>query len=456
MVRCRKVFGVVAVVFLSVVASATHAQRAADDSPLVVDGTVRQVFRSAAPGRNESLLQIDVTRSEARGAAEAGSLSRFPAPGEPLYVHVSQEGRPGVPVGGNALPAEGTKVRAFLKPRAQGGWEGASAAWIQPLGEATARKEISPEDLAREAIEKSNRGASLGMTTELLKVDDRYVLRVTSVERGGPAQASGLEVGDVIAAADGKEITSPNQLAEFAASGKPVSLVVVDVNTGRGARVELDPRGKPADKKSADSKTAETAPAEQPQPPPVSLGLSAEPVKLGMRSALKVIRVDPAGPAAKAGIEPDDILVAANGAPTTGVEQLLSALRKSGPTLKLTVRDSRTGRDVDVDVNLGTIAKSAPAEVETPIKPTAGKLGAITELAFHDSDFAVKVTEVEPGSAAARAGLRPGLLIVAADGKPVLHPNDLNDAVRNSSGALKLTVVEPSSGKKSDLNLSLR
>jgi S1-C subfamily serine protease len=450
MIRCRTVCGVVAVVLLNVTASATQAQRAANDSPLIVDGTVRQVYRSASQGRYESLLQIDVTRSEARGASEADMSLRYPAPGEPLYVHVSQEGRPGSPSSGASLPAEGTKVRAYLKPRAQGGWEGASAAWIQPLDEPATKKEISPEDLAREAIEKSNRGASLGMTTELLKVEDRYVLRVASVESGGPAQVAGLEVGDVIAAADGKGITSPNQLAEIAASRKPVSLVVVDVNTGRGARVELDPRGKPGDAKT------DTAPAQEPQPSPVSLGLSAEPVKLGMRSALKVIRVDPAGPAAKAGIEPDDILVAANGTPTTGVEQLLSALRKSGPTLKLTVRDSRTGRDVDVDVNLGGVAKSAPAEVEAPSKPSAGKLGAVTELAFHDSDFAVKVTEVEPGSAAARAGLRPGLLIIAADGKPVLHPNDLNDAVRNSSGALKLTLVDPSSGKKSDLNVTLR
>jgi S1-C subfamily serine protease len=445
---CRAVSGVVAALFLVVISFASHAQHAADDSPLVIDGTKRQVYRSDAQGRNELLLQIDVTRSEARGAAEVIAPLRFPAPGEPLYVHLSKDRRSGSPV--NSLPAEGTRVRAYLKPRAQGGWEGAAPAWIQPLGEVAPKQEISPEDLARDEIEKSNRGASLGMTTEMLKVEDRYVLRVTSVERGGPAQAAGLEVGDVIAAADGKEITSPNQLAEFAASGKPVSLVVVDVNSGRGARVELDPRGKPSD-----AKTSDKTPAEEPQAPPVSLGLSAEPVKLGMRSALKVIRVDPAGPAAKAGIEPDDILVAANGTPTTGVEQLLSALRKSGPTLKLTVRDSRTGRDVDVDVNLGGGAKAAPAEVETPIKPSAGKLGAVTELAFHDSDFAVKVTEVEAGSAAARAGLRSGLLIIAADGKPVLHPNDLNDAVRNSSGALKLTVVEPSSGKKSDLNVSL-
>jgi S1-C subfamily serine protease len=252
-----------------------------------------------------------------------------------------------------------------------------------------------------------------------LNVDGRFALRVTSVTRGGPAQSSGLEVGDVIAAADGAEITSANQLAELAAKGKKISLVVIDVNTGRGARVEIDPQDKPTNVTTADK----TPPA---QPPRVSLGLSAEPVTLGTRSALKVIRVDPAGPAAQAGLEPGDILVAANGAPTTGVEQLLSALRKSGPTLKLTVRDSRTQRDIDVNVKLdGTTAAAAPAEVEPPIKTSPGKLGALTELAFHDNDFAVKVTEVQPGSAAARAGLKPGVLVVAADGTPVLHPNDL-------------------------------
>ena len=68
----------------------------------------------------------------------------------------------------------------------------------------------------------------------------------------------------------------------------------------------------------------------------------------------------------------------------------------------------------------------------------------------------MKVTEVEPGSAAARAGLHPGVLVVAANGKQVLHPNDLNDAVRKATGPLKLTVVEPSSGKKSDLDVILR
>ena len=194
------------------------------------------------------------------------------------------------------------------------------------------------------------------------------------------------------------------------------------------------------------------------QPPKVSLGLSAEPVTLGSRSALKVTRIDAEGLGAKAGLEVGDIIVAANGAPITGPEQLLGALRKSGPVFKLTVRDSRTGRDADVEVKLGgtkAAAPIAPVEVDSSLAVAPGKLGAITELAFHDDDFAVKVTEVEAGSAAARAGLRPGILIVAANGKPVLHPNDLNDIARKSGGTLKLTVADPNTGKKSNVDVNL-
>ena len=294
------------------------------------------------------------------------------------------------------------------------------------------------------------------MTTEVVKVQKQMGLRVTSVERGGAAQKAGLEVGDIIAGVEKTAITDENQLEKIAAKGKKFSLIVVDVNTGRGTQIEIDPASTKVAASEEDEVPVATTPVEQ--PPKVSLGISAEPVSLGSRSVLKVTRVDPAGLAAKAGLEVDDIIVAANGIPTTGPEQLLGALRKSGPTLTLTVRDSRTGRDTPVEVKLAeskAATPSNPVEVETPLGNSDGKLGAVTELAFHDDDFAVKITEVEPGSAAAKAGLRPGILIVAANGKPVLHPNDLNDAARKSKGPLKLTVVEPNSGKKANVEVNL-
>jgi serine protease Do len=84
-----------------------------------------------------------------------------------------------------------------------------------------------------------------------------------------------------------------------------------------------------------------------------------------------------------------------------------------------------------------------------------GNLGAVTELTFYDIEAAVKVTEVTPGSPAARAGLQPGLVILRANDKAILHPNDLNDAARKSGGTLKLTVVDPRSGRKGTVDVQL-
>ena len=68
---------------------------------------------------------------------------------------------------------------------------------------------------------------------------------------------------------------------------------------------------------------------------------------------MKVVGVQPDSPAQKAGIEPGDVIVAANGVPITGAEALSAVVHKSGTTLSLTVRDTRTGKDARVDVKLG-------------------------------------------------------------------------------------------------------
>src|SRR5262249_26521636 len=148
-------------------------------------------------------------------------------------------------------------------------------------------------------------------------------------------------------------------------------------------------------------------------------GISAEPVAIGKRTGMKVIRVEPGSPAQVAGIEPGDVLVAANGVPITGVEVLSNVIHKSGPTLTVNVRDTRTGRDVPVQIKLGVPDADNPTPVpaETPIQTDAGrKLGAVTELVFYDVNPAVKVTEVEAGSPAARAGIEPGDIILDANG----------------------------------------
>ncbi len=417
------------------------------DASLVVDGTVRQVFRGVPQDSSEYLVQIEVSRSEARKSVRGGAP--FPGPGESVYVHVSPQRDPlaRLSPGGSEpkVPGVRSKVRVYLSPREQGGWEGATPDWFADISDRVLETESDILSANADKSKPQPATSMLGITFEPFQIQNRLALRVTSVERGKAAQEAGLEVGDVIVGAEGNPLPNANRLEELAQKGVPFSLIVVDVNTGRGAQVEVSPQQKEGDVATSS------------QPPKVSLGLSADPVKLGSRSALKVTRVEPNSAAAKAGLEVDDVIVAANGQPTTGPEQLLSALRKSGPVLRLTVRDSRKGMDVDVDVPLvgAKPANPLPAEAELPSTTPRSKLGAVTELAFHNDEFAVKVTEVETGSPASRAGLLPGSVIVAANGKPVLHPNDLNDAIRQGGATLKLTVVDPVTNKKTDLAINL-
>jgi S1-C subfamily serine protease len=134
----------------------------------------------------------------------------------------------------------------------------------------------------------------------------------------------------------------------------------------------------------------------------------------------------------------------------------------------LTVRDIRTGKDVPVEVQVpGRSADPSPAPFPLP-SPGANKpvtspapdgsrnrLGAVTEITLYDVEAALKVTEVAPGSPADRAGIRPGLIILAANGKLMLHPNQLAETVRQSPATLQLSVVDPRSGRKSTVKVDL-
>ncbi len=393
-----------------------------------------------------------------------------PAPGTVVYIHSSGPAgqRLAGDAGGSMVPAEQSSIRAYLAVGASGCWEGTANGWFEPLavgqpdgGASVARTEAAPAP-ERSAL------SSLGFTAESLSVKGQLVLRVTSVEQGGPAQRSGLEPGDIVVGANENNLSRVDDLERLARQGTLKSLVVLDVNTGKAVRVPfnattaqrsnpLNPTApgetRPATPTPTDSGRVPSAPASG-----RSLGIAAEPVRVGERTGMKVTRVEPTGPAGKAGIEPGDVIVAANNVPITGVEVLSSVIRKSGANLVLTVRDTRTGKDVPVEVKLPGPDTSTPSQVPSDprIQTEAGrKLGALTEVVFYDVDPAVKVTEVEPNSPAARAGIQPGDIIVEANGTPVLHPKTLDDLVRKGGTILKLVVVSPRTNQKTQVDVKL-
>jgi S1-C subfamily serine protease len=414
---------------LVAVLAAGEARGQADEAAVVVEGRVRAVYEG-----DDRLVELEARRAELGGLPLGNARLDVPSPGDLVYVHTT-----------GTAPAAGGDARAFLVPRKDGGWLGR----FEPIG-----KQPDPRSMPAPAPAPAPAPgglAALGLTAEKMEVQGSYALKVTAVDRSKPAGRAGLEVGDIVVGVDGKPLAGPRDLDARVAKGGETSLMVVDINTGKVAQVPVD-LGKP------------TAPAPTPAPAPEaapsrSLGITAEPVKVDGKGALKVVKVDPAGAGAKAGLEPGDVLVAADGAPLAGPEQLAAALRKGGPVVELLVRDTRTGKDVPVPVRFGS-ATPTPAPMPRPKPAPAGPgtesgIGATTELVFLDTEVAVKVTAVTPGGPAARAGLEPGDVIVEAAGKPVLHPDELVEAAKQATGTLQLTVLPQGSGRRTAVKVDL-
>jgi membrane-associated protease RseP (regulator of RpoE activity) len=181
-----------------------------------------------------------------------------------------------------------------------------------------------------------------------------------------------------------------------------------------------------------------------------SLGLVTERISLGRDRALKVVRVAPNSPAAAAGIEPGDVLVEANRTRLESQQQLEEIYQRSPRGIALTVRDVRSGREVDVNVEPAGSTSSAPAD-RSRMQP----LGAKTKLAFFKGNPALEISDVEANSPAARAGLQSGLLILEANGKSVESAEDLEAAERASRGQLELRVADPKSGRDQTVRIRL-
>jgi len=151
------------------------------------------------------------------------------------------------------------------------------------------------------------------------------------------------------------------------------------------------------------------------------------------------------GPADKAGLQAEDIIVRFNGKPVSDVNQLRNAVAATPPGTKVTVEVFRAGQQRTFTVEVGELESRADVARGGGAQEDLGMtIQTLTpELArqfnFDESDKGVLVTAVEPGGAAERAGLVPRDLIVAVGGRSVtsvpefraaLARHDLSQGVR--------------------------
>ncbi len=260
----------------------------------------------------------------------------------------------------------------------------------------------------------------------------------------------------------------------------------------------------------------EDSPQEPSQGPPPArrkvLGVAVQPVALGPGSGgLQIQSVAPGSPAQAAGLEPGDIILAANGTPVPDPEAFGRALAGARGPLTLTIIDCRTGRTLNTPPIMLSAERSrttpppgggfppgsfpsgrafprgrgfppggdapptdtpggpSPSNEDQPATPpldggfpsglgrrqprssrgdsvpNAGGMKVET-VAVGPGRDGLRVRSVEPGSSAQRAGFEPGDIILAVNGRAVRDPEALGSVVGAAQGPLMLTIIDARTG----------
>ncbi len=471
-------------------ATAQRAPQTKEGASIVVDGIVREVFRSPRQTQVDFVIQVEVSRSEYGRSPADPKRVQAPAPGDQIYIHVFQpspDGQRRIGASGHsALPAERSEIRAYLYPRAQGGWEGAFPDWFDQAGVVAQNRvpnepeppaEAAPAQAPAAPPSNSTTGSGgsilqrLGIRAEQVQVSGRLVLKIIDVAPESPAGKAGIEQGDAIIGVNGGFITDLDQLASTILKGGPVAtLAVLDIRSGEQAAVKVDASGLIVEE------AAQHKPEPAPAPVPTRVfGVKTEQVRVGLRTmAVRVTEVQESSPAAKAGIEKGDVILDADGTPASDPAQLEAAVQKSGPVLTLKVFDPRTRREVPVPVHFeaagGVTQGTNPAPGGTPLPapapapvPAPGSgatsaraIGIIAEAGTADLLPVVKVVQVVPGSPAEKAGIEPGDAIVGLNDKVIFAPDLLDEALKTAGNSFTLNVLDVKTGKKTPVKINVQ
>jgi len=164
----------------------------------------------------------------------------------------------------------------------------------------------------------------------------------------------------------------------------------------------------------------------------------AESFDIDRNRGVIVSQVSEGTPAAEAGLQPGDVVVEYQGREVRNVGAFRNrvALTPPGTNAELTV--IRDGDRETLDVTIGKLDDGALAA--TGGEESAEELGLTVQTITPDlarqfnlkAGEGVVVTEVVPGSIAARAGLQPGAVILQVDRRPVESAQAFNRAVAAS------------------------
>ncbi|WP_337174248.1 trypsin-like peptidase domain-containing protein [Paludisphaera sp.] len=169
--------------------------------------------------------------------------------------------------------------------------------------------------------------------------------------------------------------------------------------------------------------------------------------ELDARPPNRIDGVAPNSPAAQGELQVGDLFLAVDGTPARDFSELLVAVSSHAPGDKIRLKVLREGRELERTL---TIAKyPVKGEVIATARPAAWRglrvdhrsllsVGVVPFGPAAPEPQGVAVREVEPGSPADKAGLRPWMTIQEAAGRAVDVPADFAKAVADQKGPVRL------------------
>jgi serine protease Do len=160
-----------------------------------------------------------------------------------------------------------------------------------------------------------------------------------------------------------------------------------------------------------------------------------------------VAQVAEDSPAARAGLQQGDVILAYRGRPVTSVGSFRNQVSLTRPDSEQFLTIMREGKRQEIEVTIGRLSEET--RIAQDASQTTDELGltvqtltpALAEQFDAQAGEGVVVTEVKPGSIAAMAGIRPGAVIMQVNRTAVRNAAEFKQAVQQSSADKRVLLL---------------
>ena len=179
-------------------------------------------------------------------------------------------------------------------------------------------------------------------------------------------------------------------------------------------------------------------------------------LKLTSPNGVLLTEVRGGGPGGKAGLSRGDVVTKVDGRAVTSTGQFRNLIASSGAKKRVSLEVMRDGKALSLAVDLGEVPDDASegASGSSPGTPHATSGGALDGVTLEeltpenrrtlglsaDVQKGVVITDLEQGSAAAKAGLRPGDVVLELNRAPVDSLGKFKELYAKASGDVLLLV----------------